>query len=585
MDGGEKQRDIALGISRQIKQRALGRRQKHWGGLGGGGRGGGGGTTSFIITPIRSGSTSSSRDFEAGNAQDVTSAAIPPEPAFPFSPETTPAAVSPSVVPRPTTTITTPHADTMASFGDVPSEHLIMGYLDYCFPFIFPFYQPPFLSSGRGWLLYLLKNNNAVYQSAVSLTSYFLTVVVNEALPGKYERCKKRLWDRVIDTADNCYGMIQQDLTNLSITGAGVPGKARAMAAITQLLVFDLFIGRATNWQIHLRPAISLLYDIMRECLDDDTSGGSSGGRGLGSILDRLKTPVSIQEYTQWPGLSNDQAAFRFFVAILVYVDIVAATALGSTAQLRTFHIKILKEEELFDLSPSLFLGLSKYIGCENWAMMAVSDITALSSWKREAVGQGSLSVPELVERAGQISNILDKGFKDLEGRRRNASEAETNRIRRLRKFNFQAPRLSNGDIQEHIPTYIWAYAARIYLTVVVSGWQPSNPSIKDSVRAVLELLKILQQRDAEGGATQMRALAWPICVAGCLAENNEVATNFREVIADTMGEMCKLGSISEAIQIMEAVWKVKRTGEPTGLGINDIQGCLEILGSPALLV
>lgn len=60
-------------------------------------------------------------------------------------------------------------------FADMGNQtHFTMMYLDHVFPFLFPFCQPSILEGGRAWLLAMLRHNEALYHSAMSLSSYFL---------------------------------------------------------------------------------------------------------------------------------------------------------------------------------------------------------------------------------------------------------------------------------------------------------------------------------------------------------------------------------------------------------------------------
>lgn len=81
-------------------------------------------------------------------------------------------------------------------------------------------------------------------------------------------------------------------------------------------------------------------------------------------------------------------------------------------------------------------------------------------------------------------------------------------------------------------------------------------------------------------GSSQLRALAWPLCVIGCMAEQTQEQA-FRDIFAGLDKPML-IGTLDEALRVMESVWKIRGSIKSEAW---DIQACLNILGTPALLV
>src|SRR5262249_47943726 len=120
--------------------------------------------------------------------------------------------------------------------------------------------------------------------------------------------------------------------------------------------------------------------------------------------------------------------------------------------------------------------------------------------------------------------------------------------------------------------TRVWAHASRAYLAVVTSGWQMSNAELRQSVAEVLALLQNIES------AAQMRALAWPFCVAGCLAEAGAQEEQFRSIITG-MDDQQTLSALREARAIMEAVWRNREGWDRENW---DLAACFRVLGTPA---
>ncbi|KAL6405332.1 hypothetical protein AUP68_11084 [Ilyonectria robusta] len=201
MDGAAEQKAVAETMKRQIKKRSGVRRETR-------------GTTSnaFVVTL--------QQDYEtATDTTDTTdSSAANSQPQAPSINLPIPSSAGAS-------------ASSTASVLDLTQEHnlepfnpsdpssskgweldYVMIYLDYVFPFLFPFYQPPLVGTGRAWLLTFIRQNDAVFHSILSLSSYFLTVGLKDFFPGKHSFCKWTVWEQTLKQADLSFEMIHKEL-------------------------------------------------------------------------------------------------------------------------------------------------------------------------------------------------------------------------------------------------------------------------------------------------------------------------------------------------------------------------------------
>ena len=584
MDGGPRQREKARELKSQIKESSVGRRERR-------------------STQIRGFIVTSEQDYNTDELQ------TPPEP-LPLQVPVSAAQIEGSA-PRPSTTETqrsvpaaggvprdglsapiliskrTKYISASYSDGDsVPLQRqypgpstigsaavslnelgqdfdleLVMMYLDYDFPFLFPFYRAPMES--RTWLLPFLTANKAVLHSAQSLSSYFFTVALNDVFPDAKNQCKTSVWLQVVEEADKCFEKIQGDLReiNQSNSQATVVEKARVMESIIQLLIFEMFIQVSGDWEMHLNPAITLFEQIVQ---------GQASGDGAGyfrSILESLgienpDTPI----HTRRLGWNPDQAAFRFFTAVILYIDIIASTSLQQPPRLKDYHSSLLQDPSNRD--ENTLLDLASFVGCHNWVVCALGEASSLAAWKKEMQMAGRLSVPELVGRAERISDSLTRGLERL-NRTTPSSALRSVNISRLQPYyDIELPKSDAG--LSVTPTRIWTYAILIYLYVTVSGWQSSNAEIRHNVKMVLSLLQ-----DVKCSA-QIRTFAWPICIAGCLADPGEQEQSFRNIISGA-GDLLRSSG-----RIMEAVWSRR---DALDHGTWDISECLRIIGAPCLLI
>jgi len=443
----------------------------------------------------------------------------------------------------------------------------LMKYLDYVFPLLFPFYQPGLHETGRSWVLVLLRRSRVAFHSAMSLSVYFFIFTLIDVHPGQHDVCKSQLWEKVGRQTDMCFEMIQHDIQDLSFRGSQstLLEKVRVMESITQFLIFEVALSRSANWNLHLTPALALFEEIWQSTI---TEGSEPK---LLAVLDAMTLHLRYGLDHGGYVWSPEQAGFRFFTGLLVFIDIIASTSLEQPPRLIEYHPHLLADldngEPDFGMVP---VQLSSLVGCQNWALLAVSRITLLDAWKKDMKKAARLSTIELVDRASHISRSLNDGISRLD--KATSGPQKDNSLNFRSYFNGH---LSTSSRSSTVPTRIWAHAAHIYLAVVVSGWQPSNPEIRRGVSQMLELLRTVDC------STHLRTLAWPLCVAGCMSEAGSHEQELRNLLTG-MDELSMVGALGEARKIMERVWENRETLDRETW---DLAACFRILGAPVLLV
>ncbi|EXJ57238.1 hypothetical protein A1O7_07585 [Cladophialophora yegresii CBS 114405] len=457
----------------------------------------------------------------------------------------------------------------------------LMKYLDYVFPHQFPFYRPSLHETGRSWVLALLRRSRAAFHSAMSLSAYFFTFTLIDPYPGQHDACKAQLWAKVGSQTDMCFKMIQRDIRALSDRGARATlvEKSQVMESIVQVLLFEVTLGRSANWNLHLTPALAL-FDQIWQSASFSTATELPGSKLL-AVLDTMT--LSLQFGLEHDGggggyvWSPEQAGFRFFTGLLVFIDIIASTALERAPWLSERHAHLLADRDRgVPVFGAVTVQLSGLVGCQNWVLLAVSQVTLLDVWKKEMKRTARLSMTELVDRASHIARTLHDGVYRLDQQQQ--QQQPTPSLRNDNPLDYRSffeSRPATSPTPSTNSTKIWAHAAQIYLAVVVSGWQPSNAEIRAGVARVLELLRTADC------STHLRTLAWPLCVAGCLSEAGSHEEQFRDLFTG-MDELSMVGALGEARQVMEKVWEKR---ESVNHDTWDLAACFRILGAPVLLV
>jgi C6 transcription factor Pro1 len=608
MDGGARQKEMADLLKAEVKKQANCRREKKYlATLENGGNphphhdsesasDGDYGSSSVqslhISTPSANSHHSPVQGQDAAYASSVAESAFQMDavmttisditPASSIAPtEATPdSAVDASANPAGAWQIPEPDVFTGAVLPDDRDLNFVMTYLDYVFPFLFPFYRPPLLEGGRGWLLSLLRKNKALFHTALSLSSFFFSVV----LEGEHEnsqRCKKDNWEQLNIQQDLALRELQKDMSDLNLRG--VQGflleSTLVLESIIQLLVFDVALSHTQNWQMHLDAAIVLFEQILpqpelwRETLSQ-----------LGFLI---KDPTGLRDKLPY---APDQAAFRFFTADLMYIDIVSATALGRPPRLSRYQAVLFEAQSAcVETTPTGIrdpsLNLSDFLGVQNWVMRLISDIATLDSWKKEQKNNGSLSMTALVSKAAMIEDALRGGIACLEAQPLHAefnpalstAYTDTNGTNEIQLATLATDPLMYAkatlrtDIIHH--TRIWAYAGLTYLSVVVSGWQPASPEVSASVATTTLLLMQLKNPAC------LLTMMWPYTITGCLVQPEQEQI-FRDLVK-RIGSLHIFGASRDALAVMENVWKNRDQLDPSF----DMAAALSGLGHPVLLV
>ncbi|KAM0278471.1 hypothetical protein ACHAQH_005138 [Verticillium albo-atrum] len=474
-------------------------------------------------------------------------------------------------VPLPRTASTT-----LEEEGDL---NFIMIYLDHVFPFLFPFYRPSLPEGGRGWVLSLLKSNRAVYHTALSLGSYYFSVVLDTSGSG-HGACQLKNRQLLQDQQELSLRELQTEMMAMNARGVSeYPRESvRVLNSIIQLLVFDIAVYNSTNWLMHVDAAISLFQQIIplpHQWTERINQMGFAG-----------KPTLEGGTFIPW---TTEQAALRTFGAYLFLTDVLTATGTERRPLLQDYHSSALglgyaRDEDTWNRT---LIQFEQLFGCQTWVIHLVGEIAALDTWKKENKRAGSLSMTQLVNRAVTIEHALRAGIACLDGQCTRAAGLGVGDFGDLphplhhkpscRVYNdfSWSQKVDTLPLHTLVPihTKVWAYAALTYLSVVVSGWQPSCPETASSIASAIELMTQLQS------PVCVRTVVWPLCVVGCLTEPCHQQL-LRDMVA-SLGPLSALGSLQTALAVMEDVWSRRDL-----LGQDwDIAACLRSLGHPVLLI
>ncbi|KFA72974.1 hypothetical protein S40288_05091 [Stachybotrys chartarum IBT 40288] len=452
--------------------------------------------------------------------------------------------------------------------------HFVMIYLDYVFPHLFPFYRPPVLVGGRGWILETIQSNKVVHHTAISLASYFFSVIMAND-EEEHRECTVRIVNKLQIQLEMGLRELQRDVQRFNSGKISLREGLVVLHSITQMLTFEVATSNRDNWKMHLDGAIALFMQIIPR--------PEHWTEALSSFY-REQWPPGIDDELRRPW-STSQAALRFFTANLFFVDVMASVTLGSAPRLYRYQASIIPgchDEDDNGNVPHTFhsagpLAMEEFTGLNNWVVQMIGDVASLHSWKKVQSRAGSLSVHELISR-GKILEDAIKGAlgfaeqtlqaMDMTGICVNHPTIVTDPISELRRTS--AKNNSPGVIFHNL---VWLQATLTYLQTVIHGWQPSCAELQASVAKTKSYLLALPT------ASCLNTMAWPFCITGCLAPPED-EDEYRCMMA-RLGPLQVFGTMKGARDVMEKMWSIRDQVDESW----DMSQCLNVLGYKVLLI
>ncbi|KAG6107961.1 hypothetical protein E4U31_008007 [Claviceps sp. LM219 group G6] len=451
--------------------------------------------------------------------------------------------------------------------SETDNLHLVITYLDQVFPHLFPHYRPPILEGGRDWILDILQRSKVVYRTAVSFASCFSAVMRATDAASAQASCINAVMDQLGDQLGRGLEELTAEICDLNASKAGFDRKGGlgVMQSLLQMLILKVVTSnRCKDWQTHLDAAIALFEQIVPN---------------PHNWTEMLHSPI----YPRWPPriaavrrppCGTDQAALRFFTASLLYMDVISSVTLGRAPRLARYQEGIMPScarQPIDECVPSAEpLSMDAFFGLPNWVLQLLGNIAALDSWKKVQIQKGCLSNEALLVRAKVISDGIQASLDLLEKQKDVPRPAVAAASLPLPVTD---PDMVCRPEDEFLFQAMWLLATLSYLHVVTSGWRPTSPGIRLSVSKVTHLLSWLRN------GPKLRALAWPVCVCGCLCPQDDEPV-YRSAVR-RLGAVHLFGMLIEAEEVMERVWSLRGQLDESW----DVARCLNVLGHGVLFI
>jgi hypothetical protein len=296
------------------------------------------------------------------------------------------------------------------------------------------------------------------------------------------------------------------------------------------------FKGPNGDWEVHLQAAGALLSVIGTE-LRNNSSSGNSPDSDDHSLVQAVETETSSILLPL-----TDIAGLDFFITVYIWSDISRCASIGVGPSHKEFfpYLTYLEEDRV---------RMDHMMGCKNWAMLIIREISNLEAWKIDQKNRHCLNLPDLVSKSAALELRLKTGLGSM-----------------LDTFDT----LTENEQECSLVTQIWGLSARTYLTNVVSGNSQLLPEVRDSVSRTLKALQSLPPH-------LLIRISWAFCVAGCMASDGEM-DQFRQLLYSAQENGHMVGTLWNALEIMEEFWVLSseerdrtRSGTPWAIAMENL--------------
>lgn len=295
------------------------------------------------------------------------------------------------------------------------------------------------------------------------------------------------------------------------------------------------------------RKALSLLSTSLQLYSFEIFRSNKFGQRDMGDweiYLGGAATLLSLMDKTLWAnGLPTDPASnnrdphkneisprdiigLHFGRRIFVWADIIHNATMG-------WHHSLHREYPYLKYLGDGTVELGSLMGCSNWVMICILEISRLDALKQERHSLPSKSKAAYENFYPQIISLEKQLLDGTKSTRQEAGGEE-----------------KCYDIELKRVTETFTIAALIYLYIISWNAQAGYPTIHALVERAIKAIKRLP-------VNRLRSIPWAYCVVGCMASESQKGF-FRGISATGVKSGVYLGTVLGALDIMEKWWEMR---------------------------
>ncbi|KAH8821345.1 fungal-specific transcription factor domain-containing protein [Xylogone sp. PMI_703] len=385
---------------------------------------------------------------------------------------------------------------------------LLMHFIDNVFPLQYPMYKPRILDGGRGWLLALLLRTKPLYHAALAMSAYHRRMTIlgetshfsQAALLVEQEKHVELCIKSVSKFAEN----------SCQYNGLGVT------TAVTQLVIFELYNHRSNAWQTHLRAVMNMYQKGHEKSLWD--LGASENSEAI-LRKDLLPDESMVVEKV---------VSLRFFNGMIIWLDLISSITAGKAPQLLLHHHRILATDSQ--------IKLEDIVGCKNWVMLQIGQISMLHERKIQTLRQGRFDYTEFEQISNDVEREIQRGL--------------TGSSRGWNTTDYDSAVDASLDPLGFI-THIFTRMASIYLHLVIHGFE----KLEQLDTITVSTMRILQNQTT---AHLLHSLVAPLYIIGSVSRREDEQF-FRKIFSSLPLLDSSLQHRAMILPILEEIWNRRR--------------------------
>ena len=381
---------------------------------------------------------------------------------------------------------------------------------------------------------------------------------------------------------------------SLRTSAAGGYTEGEAMAGLFVVSAF-LFRGGRGAWQEFLSVAADWVWNVLH-----------AGGSPTETILRCSDSQQFIIKTTFWFDILASTTRLQSPRFLPVYRELWSSNGAyiegttGSRQQQQQHQQQHQQQQPHQQQQANGPLSMMSVMGCENSTALAIAEISALACWKEAHARQGTLSVPELVDRGRTIESEClvhpspTPAHSSAGGHAGGGDGGSGGTL-----YGAAAADVELAE-KRRLTADIFRATARVYLHSVLSGEYPGCPEIREGVQDTIECLRRVpagghgqqQQQQPEGVAqtsnvsrSVLRSVVFGICLCGCLTDDYQERQFLLRRLDEEQAE--GVGNCAEARAVMEQVWshRVAATAGSTSGSSLSWRDAMQQFGGESLLL
>ncbi|KAK7016315.1 fungal-specific transcription factor domain-containing protein [Favolaschia claudopus] len=233
----------------------------------------------------------------------------------------------------------------------------------------------------------------------------------------------------------------------------------------------------------------------------------------------------------------------RFIIKTAIWFDVLAAVTTQESPRFIRYIRDLYSPEKSAIYDPALpsppALSMLSVMGCENQIVWALAEASDLAVWKRLRQDNGSLSMPELVQRGTNLERYLTA---------------------KPSLYPSTTPK-TEKEIARELSSNIFRAATLVYVRSIVSGDFPHVPEIVLAIDETMGYARTTERHEQKVYSSVVRSTVFAFFICGALSDDPQVQKQVEELLS-LSGEdpaLSTMGNATSIRRLLDNIWADRR--------------------------